>query len=660
MSVNLNDDHNPGYEHIVTRLVEVSTDSGKRVAVGKGQADTAGLKHRYLRRRVGPQERDFIWASTNGNCYLCKKYLPRLSPWHVEHVVAFAKEPGKNDVLGNMLASCEKCNLTKSTRSLRFCIEELDFDVATFALEAGHLNTAARTELLNALDYKHQHTASNIAQARPASNQGRSSGWSISDAALNDIMTEIELKVSADCRPLTNTTVFNFSEAATLRQLERSSVEFDEENAACVSFGSYGRVFQGTFRVARNADIDGKQPSITPDRVTHGVVCAIKIPSFSKKNSLESFRREVETFSQCQHPNIVKFYGWILVDPSASNKIGIVMEYCTYDLGDVRALKSVNPMSIFAQVADALQFMHERSIVHRDVKLNNILIRKNREELWSQAVAKLCDLGSAKMLLPEDMEGGGAIKHTNTGTAGHKPPEIRRGVVDFRSDIYSLGKTMKFLSSDNTILQSDRRCFEAFSALFKTMIVDEFQLRPHAYMVANELRGMDNKCDAKDNFASDTAPPALKSAAKHDIVSTKPKEQKEKTVLEKAKKKKTNPQVTKGGGDERAMDARSLKHEHKAEESSAAVDNLCELLAANQIDIEVKPHQASLHVAIADHSSAPTPCYILPTAGCRENPRGKCKMSYHAKLGCYSSEVEITVTEAEDYKHKPCSKCYKS
>ena len=657
MSVNSNVDHHSGYEHIVTRLVEVSTDGGKRVAVGKGQADTEGLKHRYLRRRVGPQERDFIWASTNGNCYLCKKYLPRLSPWHVEHVVAFAKEPGKNDVLGNMLASCEKCNLTKSTRSLKFCIEELDFDVATFALEAGHLNTAARTELLNALNYKHQHAASNAAQARPASNHGKSSSWSISDAALNEIMTEIELKVSADCQPLTNTTVFHFSEAATLRQLERNSVEFDEENAACVSFGSYGRVFQGTFKFVRTVVVEGKQPSSITDRVTHEVVCAIKIPSFSKKNSLESFRREVETFSQCQHPNIVKFYGWILVGPNASSKIGIVMEYCTYDLGDLRALKSVNPMSIFAQVADALQFMHEQSIVHRDVKLNNILIRKNRDEVWSQAVAKLCDLGSAKMLSPEDMEGG-AIKHTNTGTAGHKPPEIRRGVVDFRSDIYSLGKTMKYLSDANTILQSDRYCFEAFSALFKTMVVDDFQLRPHAYMVANELRGMNNRSDANDKSIVDTAPPALKSAAKHDIVLAKANEQKEQIVLEKAKKKNKNPQ---GGGNERAMDTRSLKHEQKAD-ISATVEDLCQLLTANQIDVEVKPPQglvAPLRVAIAGHSSAPTPCYILPTAGCRENPRGKCKMSYHAKLGCSRSEIEITVTEAEDFKHKPCSKCFK-
>jgi len=635
------DEHHSTYEHIVTRLVEISIDGGKRVAIGKSQADTAVLKHRYLRRRVGPQERDFIWASTNGKCYLCKKYLPRLSPWHVEHVVAFAKEPGKNDVLGNMLASCEKCNLTKSTRSLKFCIEELDFDVATFALEAGHLNTAARTELLNALDYKHNRTTSNTTQPKSALNHDHISTWGISDAEMNVIMTEIELKVSSDCRPLTNNaTIFHFSEVATLRQLDRSWVEFDEENAACVSFGSYGRVFQGTFKYPRPGYGGDQQPS----SADQGLVCAIKIPSFTRKNLLESFRREIETFSQCQHPNIVKFYGWIVVDPTLNNKIGIVMEYCTYDLGDVRALKSVYPMSIFAQVADALQFMHELSIVHRDVKLNNILIRRLREEPWSQAVAKLCDLGSAKMLLPEDIEE--VIKHTNTGTAGYKPPEIRRGVVDFRSDIYSLGKAMKYLSDANTTLQSNKRYFEEFSALVQKMVVSDFLLRPHAFLVANELRDMD-KSNAKGSSAVDIAPQAFKMSAAN-------------LCIDKGKEKQ---HVTKGGGGNRAVDPRSLKRECKADES-AAVDAVCELLATNQIDAESKPNPGqvvSLHqqesVTEADHSSAPSPCYISQTAGCRENPRGKCRMSYHTKMGCCRSEVEVTVAEAEDYKHRPCSHC---
>ena len=157
---------------------------------------------------------------------------------------------------------------------------------------------------------------------------------------------------------------------------------------------------------------------------------------------------------------------------------------------------------------------------------------------------------------------------------------------------------------------------------------------------------MNNRSDANDKSIVDTAPPALKSAAKHDIVLAKANEQKEQIVLEKAKKKNKNPQ---GGGNERAMDTRSLKHEQKAD-ISATVEDLCQLLTANQIDVEVKPHLGLV---------APTPCYILPTAGCRENPRGKCKMSYHAKLGCSRSEVEITVTEAEDFKHKPCSKCFK-
>jgi len=94
-------------------------------------------------------------------------------------------------------------------------------------------------------------------------------------------------------------------------------------------------------------------------------------------------------------------------------------------------------LKIAEQVCAALECAHRHKIVHRDIKPDNIM-------LTPQGIAKLCDLGLAKVLE------GGPLQDTDTqeghamGTPHYMSPEQARssGKVDARSDLYSLGATV--------------------------------------------------------------------------------------------------------------------------------------------------------------------------------------------------------------------------
>lgn len=90
-------------------------------------------------------------------------------------------------------------------------------------------------------------------------------------------------------------------------------------------------------------------------------------------------------------------------------------------------------VDIAVQICDALEPLHARDIVHRDIKPTNVMLTKDN-------VVKLIDFDAARMYDPNQKQ-----DTIYMATPGFGAPEVEWGQTDQRSDIYSLGCTMKVL-----------------------------------------------------------------------------------------------------------------------------------------------------------------------------------------------------------------------
>ncbi|HVX42085.1 MAG TPA: serine/threonine-protein kinase [Gemmatimonadaceae bacterium] len=164
---------------------------------------------------------------------------------------------------------------------------------------------------------------------------------------------------------------------------------------------------------------------------------AIKVlpPELAFRSEIKTrFLREAETAAQLNHPNIVDIYA---VD-EAEGIVYFVMAYITGDnlakrLHDQGALSCDETRRILRDVADALAYAHERGVVHRDIKPDNILIdaQSGRPMVTDFGIARAVSEGDTRLTAT-----GIAI-----GTPTYMSPEQAAGerTIDGRSDLYSLG-----------------------------------------------------------------------------------------------------------------------------------------------------------------------------------------------------------------------------
>ena len=147
---------------------------------------------------------------------------------------------------------------------------------------------------------------------------------------------------------------------------------------------------------------------------------------------LERFRQEAKTLAQLSHPNIVNVYDAGQAGPWCF----IVMEFINGPnlrqlLGDSN-LPTSDVLRYASEICDGLQYAHDRGVVHRDVKPENVLIADDGH-------VRLVDFGLAKLLKPS----GSATTQTGRviGTPHYLAPEQVEtpGKVDHRADVYSLG-----------------------------------------------------------------------------------------------------------------------------------------------------------------------------------------------------------------------------
>ncbi|GEM_PF-1092712 len=142
------------------------------------------------------------------------------------------------------------------------------------------------------------------------------------------------------------------------------------------------------------------------------------------------FRREARLLAQLQHPHILPVFDYGESDGFTYIVMPFVQSGTLADLLKVRRVNYSEIRRIITQIADALGYAHARGMIHRDVKPSNVLIDERGNCL-------LTDFGLARMSEATSMlTSSGAIM----GTPAYMSPEQGAGgVVDGRSDIYSLG-----------------------------------------------------------------------------------------------------------------------------------------------------------------------------------------------------------------------------
>ena len=143
------------------------------------------------------------------------------------------------------------------------------------------------------------------------------------------------------------------------------------------------------------------------------------------------FRHEARAVAQLSHPNVVT-----VIDRGADGgRQFIVFEYVDGEnlrqlLDRTGALPVRRALEIAIAVADGLAYAHERGVVHRDVKPQNVLLSRDGE-------VKVTDFGIARSL---DAESGLTLTGTVLGTSNYLSPEQASGLrVTQAADIYSLG-----------------------------------------------------------------------------------------------------------------------------------------------------------------------------------------------------------------------------
>jgi len=146
-------------------------------------------------------------------------------------------------------------------------------------------------------------------------------------------------------------------------------------------------------------------------------------------NSRKKVMQEVYILKKIRHHNVVHFYETFETD----KYILMVMELCGG--GDLlnyvrkrRRLKEDLAKYFFRQIIEALNYIHHKNIVHRDIKLDNILLDHHGN-------VKICDFGVSKLVRP------GETMTEQWGTPAYIAPEILmdQGYKGYAVDIWSAG-----------------------------------------------------------------------------------------------------------------------------------------------------------------------------------------------------------------------------
>ncbi|MDH2444502.1 serine/threonine-protein kinase [Amnibacterium sp. CER49] len=200
-----------------------------------------------------------------------------------------------------------------------------------------------------------------------------------------------------------------------------------------------GDVLDGRYHLLDRLGRGGMSDVFEAQDLVHGGDVAVKVYRRDVAEALDPSRttREMQVLTDVAHPTLVQVLN-ASADPGSVPYL--VLELVRgADLGalvhEQGPLEPERVRRIVADVADALAALHERGLVHRDVKPANILVRDGSDGLIGPS-AKLTDFGITLEIGATRVTGTGTI----VGTAAYLSPEqVRGATVGTASDVYALG-----------------------------------------------------------------------------------------------------------------------------------------------------------------------------------------------------------------------------
>jgi len=149
----------------------------------------------------------------------------------------------------------------------------------------------------------------------------------------------------------------------------------------------------------------------------------------------DSFRNEIDTLKELDHPNILRIYESFEDDKNYY----VVTEFC--DGGELfeeiiewGKFTEEDAAVLMKQILTCVNYCHKRNFVHRDLKPENILLEKDKgfDHL------KICDFGTAK-LFDEEAGGAKARLKDSVGSPYYIAPEVLAGSYGTKCDVWSCG-----------------------------------------------------------------------------------------------------------------------------------------------------------------------------------------------------------------------------
>jgi len=254
------------------------------------------------------------------------------------------------------------------------------------------------------------------------------------------------------------------------------------ENVVCRHCGSSLKL-RDDYRITKLLNDDSGFAAIyeVSDGTENKILKVLKSHHHKNTRAVELFRQEAVILSQLNHPGIPKvepdayftYFAHNNPEPSHCFVMEKIegMNLQQWLRQQTQLIDESQAIQWLQQITQILQVVHLKNYFHRDIKLQNIMLRPSGQLV-------LIDFGAAReMTYTYLAQIGSAGTITRISSAGYTPPEQEKGHAVPQSDFYALGRTFVYLLTGKKLTDKD----------IYNPLTDEFEWRAYAPQISPQF-----------------------------------------------------------------------------------------------------------------------------------------------------------------------------